>query len=41
MQHTIEADEIFETYNYNMCVKYMQHPNKILANYNMKALIPT
>jgi hypothetical protein len=39
MQHTTEVDETFGTYNCNMCVKHMQHPDEMLANCNIKTLI--
>jgi hypothetical protein len=27
------TDKPFRTYNYNICVKYMQHPDKTIATY--------
>jgi hypothetical protein len=31
MQHTFETDKTFETYACNMCVKHMQHSEKIIT----------
>jgi hypothetical protein len=36
-----EANETFGTYTYNMCVKHMQYPDKMLATWNIKTLIAT
>jgi hypothetical protein len=41
MQHTFEANETFETYTWNMCVKHIQHLDKTLPTCNMKTLPAT
>jgi hypothetical protein len=41
MQHMTKVDEIFGTYNCNMCAKHIQHPDKTVENYNTKTLHKT